>query len=196
MATPIMPAPPTTPHPFYMNMARKRQMLMDRKPTAPPPVVPGPLPPLPIPGQPPLPMPGAGAGGGMAGIVGSNAGTFTGLPATNAAGGMLPPLGGGPLDGGIAGGMRPQKPPIAQPPMDGGIAGGMRQPMPPVPGNAPGPVSPAIPKAPPVMDTGGNMGVDDATLAAEKKKGQQSFFKRRQPPVPTMPTEQPVSNGY
>jgi hypothetical protein len=177
MASPILPAPPAA-SPFYMNMARKRA-LMQQQAGAPA------IPPAPV-----IPQPGPG--GGTATQVAGNGEGYA-----NALGGQPPPA-PAPLEGGFAGGMRPpvmQPPggemvkPALAPPLDGGFAGGMR---PPVPGNAPGPVSPKIPPAPPVMTPpGGDMGVTPATMAAEKKKAQGNFFKRRQPQIPT-PTGPPV----
>ena len=210
MASPILPAAPAAaPNPFYMNMARKRQMMMDArraKPPMPPPAGAPPAGAPPVPGMPPV----LDQGGGTAtGVLGNGVGTQS--PAgggiqtqVNGQGGGFSavPGAGGPLDGGFAGGMR--RPPVAQPPLDGGIAGGMRQPPVPLPmdragggvGNAPGPLKPPIPGAPPVpMGMEGDMGVDPATMEAEKKKAQGNFFKRRQPQIPT-PTEKPVFGGY
>jgi len=192
MASPIMPAP-IAPAPFYTNMARKRQMMLDaQKRQKEPGALPrGPLPMTPTPDQMVAPggidqTAGGVTGGGSVMQMPGAGGAFTGAPS-------VPPLDGG-LPGGM-GGMR--RPPVAQPPLGGGFTGGLRQPpVMPVPidqggagaaRNLTGPMSPIIPTAPPIQEPGGDMGVPPATLEAEKKKGQQDFFRRRprQPQIPT-----------
>ena len=169
-------APPVDP--FYVNMAKKRQMLKDRPvPPVSPPMLPPAVPPLggkppaPIGGLPPSPPIDAGLGlpGGNnalgGGVVGAGLGNNTGV---------VPPAGGKPLGGGGL-----PLPPVIQ---GGGTT------MPPAPG-----VGTDL-LGPPVLDAGMGQAPTPAMNDQEKRKGQRQFFARRQPQI-APPTAPPIFGG-
>ena len=183
MATQVPPADP-----FYVNMAKKREMLKNRPvPPASPPI-------LPVP-------PGGvtGADNGQAGGVGTmNQQGSTDLP--GAAGGFTGVLGGMAANTGVIPrprGAPPFAPPIGgavQPPIGGSdvLGGGVLQSdagpagRPPVPGGG-GVLGGGVMQAPPI----GGM---DAT--AERRKGQRQFFARRQPQIAPPMTPSIMGGAY
>lgn len=208
-----MPAPPTTSNPFYMNMAKKRQMMLEAQQAAAanvkPPVMGGPKPPIMAPpvapaGTAPIaPVPPVGGGNTQqtGGLTQQGGGTGIVPPAPI---GALPPTtfpGGEPIGGRPPGGdlnTAPGRAPILAPPIPLNPGAGRAPVAAPVGGgvgNAPGPIRPQSPQGPPIMDRGGDLGVDPATIEAEKRKAQGNFFKRRMPPQVPQPTGPPIFSG-